>query len=56
MKRLLLISPALILALVIGFVCSNCRSIKRETDSRPVTHEQWDALLKKHVRADGFVD
>ena len=56
MKRLLLIAPALILALVIGFVCSNCRSIKRETDSRPVTHEQWDALLKKHVRADGFVD
>ena len=56
MKRLLLIAPTLILVLIIGFVCSNCRSIKRETDSRPVTHELWDALLKKHVRADGFVD
>jgi len=56
MKRLLIFSPALILVLVIGFVCSNCRSIKRDTDSRPVTHEQWDVLLKKHVRTDGFVD
>ena len=56
MKRLLLIAPALILVLIIGFVCSNCRSIKRDTDSRPVTHELWDALLKKHVRTDGFVD
>lgn len=56
MKRLLIFSPALILVLVIGFVCSNCRSIRRDTDSRPVTHEMWDALLKKHVRPDGFVD
>lgn len=56
MKRLLLLAPALLLVLVIGFVCSNCRSIKRDTDSRPVTHELWDALLKKHVRTDGFVD
>jgi Protein of unknown function, DUF547 len=44
------------LSVVIGFVCSNCRSIKRNTDSTPVTHEMWDALLKKHVGADGFVD
>jgi hypothetical protein len=25
-------------------------------ESRPVTHELWDALLKKHVRTDGMVD
>jgi hypothetical protein len=56
MKRLLIFSPALILALLIGFVCSNCRSIRRDTDSRPVTHEQWDILVKKHVRPDGLVD
>jgi hypothetical protein len=35
--------------------CSNCRAIKREVESRPVTHEIWDSLLQKHVAADGFV-
>jgi Protein of unknown function, DUF547 len=48
---------AIVLAFaLIGFVCSNCRSIKRQVDSKPVAHEQWDALVKKHVGADGFVD
>ncbi len=39
----------------IWFTCSNCRSIKRNSDARPVTHERWDALVKKHVGTDGFV-
>ena len=41
---------------VLWFTCTNCRSIKRQTDSVPITHEQWDALLKKHVDEQGFVD
>jgi Protein of unknown function, DUF547 len=56
MKRTLTMASALIFTLIIGFVCSNCRSIKRDTDSRPVTHEKWDALLKKHVNNDGWVN
>jgi hypothetical protein len=56
MKKITCSFTLLCFVLMIGFICSNCRSIKREVDSRPVTHEKWDALLKKHVRADGFVD
>jgi hypothetical protein len=56
MKKTLIISLLLMTTLVVWFTCSNCRAIKRDTDSRPVTHELWDALVKKHVRSDGFVD
>jgi Protein of unknown function, DUF547 len=56
MKKILLSFFAFFTILVVGFVCSNCRSIKRDTDSKPVGHEVWDALVKKHVGADGFVD
>lgn len=55
MKKILIHFSAVCMALFIGFVCSNCRSIKRESDARPVTHEQWDVLLKKYVNQDGFV-
>ena len=41
---------------LLWFTCTNCRAIQRKTDSRPVSHELWDQLLKKHVAADGFVD
>lgn len=34
----------------------NCRAIRRQSDARPVRHELWDALVKKHVRPDGMVD
>jgi Protein of unknown function, DUF547 len=47
---------ALLLALTIGFICSNCRTIKNQANSQPVTHQIWDGLLHKHVHADGFVD
>ena len=56
MRKTLLISLALLTVLLVWFTCANCRAIKRDTDSKPVTHELWDALVKKHVRADGFVD
>lgn len=46
---------ALFLLLSSFFLHLGCRSIKRDTDSRPVTHEAWDALLHKHVDKDGFV-
>jgi hypothetical protein len=55
MKKSLLLLSALLFAILFWFTCSNCRSIKRKVDSKPVTHEIWDALLKKHVAADGFV-
>lgn len=51
-KRLVIAGiPLLLLCLFAG-----CRTIRHDTGSRPVTHEIWHALLKKHVRADGFVD
>lgn len=56
MKKTIFLSAAFTAMLLIWFTCSNCRSIKRNTDSRPVTHEIWDGLLKKHVGADGFVN
>lgn len=56
MKKYILTPLALLLTFVVWFTCTNCRSIKRDTDSKPVTHEIWNGLLQKHVRADGFVD
>lgn len=56
MKKILLPGIALFATFLIWFTCSNCRAIRRDVTSRPVTHEQFDALLRKHVRADGFVD
>ncbi len=55
MKKTLFAFSAL-LFLVFWFTCTNCRSIRRDTDSRPVSHELWDQLLKKHVDANGFVN
>lgn len=56
MKKTILLTTALLASLLIWFTCSNCRSIKRNVESRPVTHEMWDDLVKKHVGADGFVN
>ena len=56
MKKTILIALALFSTLTIWFTCSNCRAIKRDTNSRPVSHEMWDALVAKHVQADGLVD
>jgi hypothetical protein len=56
MKKTLFILLALLTTLVVWFTCSNCRAIRRDVESRPVTHELWDALLQKHVRTDGMVD
>ena len=55
-KKLFFISSAVLAILLVWFTCSNCRAIKRQTNSSPVSHELWDALLHKHVRSDGFVD
>jgi len=56
MKKVLLLATTLFTILVLWFACSNCRSIKRDTDSKPVTHETWNALLKKHVNNEGMVN
>lgn len=55
MKKALLLLTLLLAILVVGFICANCRAIRRDADSRPVSHERWDALLKKHVGPDGLV-
>ena len=56
MKKILLLSFVLLTVLIVWFTCSNCRAIRRDTQSRPVTHEIWDGLLKKHVDNTGFVN
>ncbi len=56
MRKYLLLPIALLTTLLIWFTCTNCRSIRRDTDSKPVSHNIWNGLLQKHVKADGFVD
>ncbi|MDX2287183.1 MAG: DUF547 domain-containing protein [Bacteroidia bacterium] len=57
MKRFAWIALALPVVLLTWFTCSNCRAIRNTAgSSQPVSHEIWDALLKRHVDADGFVD
>jgi Protein of unknown function, DUF547 len=56
MRNTILFPLALFTIALVWFTCTNCRTIRRSTDSRPITHEIWDGLLKKHVAADGFVD
>ncbi len=56
MKKILWLTFILLGMLTLWFTCTNCRAIRRNTDAQPVTHERWDALLKKHVRATGFVN
>lgn len=47
---------AVALITLLWLTCSNCRTIKNQTDSMPITHELWDAFLKKHIGETGFVD
>lgn len=57
MKKIII--PVLLL-LALGaawFTCSNFYSLPLpEHTGKPVSHEIWDGLLKKYVKADGFVD
>ncbi|MBK9488502.1 MAG: DUF547 domain-containing protein [Haliscomenobacter sp.] len=54
-KPVFLITRLLVL-LMIWSGYSSCSAIRRTTNSQPITHESWDQLVKKHVKADGFVD
>jgi hypothetical protein len=56
MKKAFLMIVLALGTLVIWFTCTNCRTIRNSSDSKPITHEIWDGLLKKHVGLDGFVD
>jgi hypothetical protein len=56
MKKVCLITVLALGTLVIWFTCTNCRTIRNSTDSKPITHEIWDGLLKKYVGTDGFVN
>jgi len=55
MKKVFLL-VVLLLAAASWWVWANSRSIIRTVSSRPVSHERWDALLKKYVGADGLVN
>ena len=44
----------LLVTLTMMFI--SCGSNAQVSDSKPITHEAWTALLKKHVAADGNVD
>lgn len=35
---------------------SNCEVKDVQSNSRPIKHDDWDALVKKHVNEDGWVD
>ena len=55
MKKLLI--GALLSALVLfSLTCSFCQSGKTSSTSKPVTHQIWNTLLAKHVKAGGWVD
>ncbi len=56
MKKLIFIFLLTFGTLLAWFTCTNCRTIRNSADSKPVTHEIWNGLLKKHVNADGWVD
>ena len=56
MKKYYWFPIVLLTTLVLWFTCTNCRSIRRDTISKPVSHNIWNGLLQKHVRADGMVD
>ncbi|MDW7694179.1 DUF547 domain-containing protein [Flammeovirgaceae bacterium SG7u.111] len=48
---------SVLLVLMALALFTSCESVaERHTGSSPVSHEQWDALLKKHVNADGYVN
>ncbi len=55
MRKIAILLSALFAIAVLWFTCANCRAIRREVASRPVSHDQWDALLKKHVTPEGLV-
>jgi hypothetical protein len=41
---------------IVLFANTACRTIKRNTESKPITHEIWDGLLKRHVTQAGWVN
>jgi hypothetical protein len=49
----LLIATTIALLAVSGL--SSCRSIKRNTQSKPIEHSIWDGLMKKHITTEGWV-
>jgi hypothetical protein len=50
-----LLSFSLLIVGTLALACSSSLPVLN-TGKPPVSHAIWDGLLKKHVRADGFVD
>ena len=49
------ILPMFLLVILLGGTQS-CKVKEYASDSRPITHESWDSLLRAHVNDDGWVD
>lgn len=46
-----------ILLIITASLFSSCRAIKRYNgNAKPITHETWDGLVKKHVSESGIVN
>lgn len=56
MNRIILSALTLMVPTALAFLTCQCRAIKRESGAKPVSHQIWDELLRKHVRDDGLVD
>lgn len=56
MRRLAFGAMSAVLVVMAVLLCSQCRAIRVDSTDEPVSHAQWDALLKRHVDADGWVD
>jgi Protein of unknown function, DUF547 len=54
-KKIALFTATALMLTIVIFVCNNCRAIRRDSEAKPIAHEQWDVLLKKYVKPDGFV-
>ncbi len=46
----------LILFVAMAFLGNSCTGNAQVSDSKPVSHDQWDALLGQYVTSDGNVD
>ena len=51
-----LLKSALLLSLLILNPANSCKVKDHPSDSKPITHELWDLLVRKHVTPEGLAD
>lgn len=45
-----------ILFVAMAFLANSCAGTAQVSDAQPISHEQWDALLRQYVNSDGNVN